>query len=118
MMAPDPGQHLCLAQLQKELEPMLLRVWPWLLAMLASAALAEPLRIGFGTHKPPYVFEGENRGLEYDIVAAAVRAAGDSLEVHYAPQERLHLALGRGELDGIATTNAYSGIRAHYSAPY
>ena len=94
------------------------RAWLWLVLLLAPVACAESLRIGFGTHKPPYVFEGEHRGLEYDIVAAAVRAAGYDLEVHYAPMERLHLALRRGELDGIATTNRHSGIVAHYSATY
>lgn len=86
--------------------------------LLALDARAELLRIGFGTHKPPYVFENEARGLEYDIVAAAARAAGFTLEVHYAPMERLHLALRRGDLDGIATTNEHSGIEAFYSASY
>jgi polar amino acid transport system substrate-binding protein len=97
---------------------MLLRAWPWLFLLLAPNVMAESLRIGFGTHKPPYVFEGESRGLEHDIVAAALRAAGYELEVRYAPMERLHLALSRGDLDGIATTNAYSGLAAHYSEPY
>lgn len=90
----------------------------WGLMLLASGVMAEPLRIGFGTHKPPYIFENEERGLEYDIIAAAVRAAGFSLEARFAPMERLHLALSRGELDGIATTNSQSGIEAYYSAPY
>jgi polar amino acid transport system substrate-binding protein len=95
------------------------RAWLSLFLLLAPAVMAEPpLRIGFGTHKPPYVFENELRGLEYDIVAAAARAAGYELEVHYAPMERLHLALSRGALDGIATTNAFSGLDAHYSEPY
>lgn len=97
---------------------MLLRAGLGVLLLLALEASAEPLRIGFGTHKPPYVFENEARGLEYDIVAAAARAAGFTLEVHYAPMERLHLALRRGDLDGIATTNAHSGIEAYYSAAY
>ncbi|WP_068825649.1 substrate-binding periplasmic protein [Pseudomonas sp. BMS12] len=97
---------------------MYLRAWPLLCLLLAPVAMAETLRIGFGTHKPPYVFEGENRGLEFDIVAAALRAAGYQMEVRHAPMERLHLALRRGELDGIATTNPHSGIEAHYSAPY
>ncbi|WP_252273895.1 substrate-binding periplasmic protein [Pseudomonas subflava] len=97
---------------------MLLRVWPWLWILLAPAVVAEPLRIGFGTHKPPYVFEGEDRGIEYEIVTAAVQAAGYEMDARYAPMERLHLALERGDLDGIATTNAYSGIQAHYSEPY
>ncbi|UUY06739.1 ABC transporter substrate-binding protein [Pseudomonas sp. J452] len=86
--------------------------------LLASGVMAEPLHIGFGTHKPPYIFENEARGLEYDIVAAAVSAAGFTLEARYAPMERLHLALRRGELDGIATTNPQSGIEAYYSVPY
>ena len=92
----------------------------WLLGVmsLAPGVMAEPLRIGFGTHKPPYIFEHEARGLEYDIVAAAIAAAGFTLEAHYAPMERLHLALRRGDLDGIATTNAQSGIQAFYSTPY
>lgn len=94
------------------------RVWPWLMLLLAPAALAEPLRIGFGTHKPPYVFEGEARGLEYEIVVAAVRAAGYEPQVHYAPMERLHFSLRHGELDGIATTNPRSGIPAYYSDTY
>ena len=94
------------------------RCWLWGLMLLASGVMAEPLRIGFGTHKPPYIFENEARGLEYDIVAAAVSAAGFTLEAYYAPMERLHLALRRGELDGIATTNPQSGIQAYYSQPY
>ncbi len=86
------------------------------LSMLAVGG--EPLRLGFGTHKPPYVFEGEPRGLEYEIVVAAARQAGFTVEVHYAPMERLHLLLRRGELDAIATTNQRSGVSAFYSEPY
>ncbi|MDX5372847.1 MAG: transporter substrate-binding domain-containing protein [Pseudomonadaceae bacterium] len=97
---------------------MPLRVWLCSLLLVAPLLQAETLLIGFGTHKPPYIYEGEARGLEFEIVAAAVRAAGYQLEVRHAPMERLHLALRRGELDGIATTNSLSGIQAHYSATY
>ncbi|MFG0382100.1 substrate-binding periplasmic protein [Pseudomonas sp. zbq_18] len=93
-------------------------LWPLLFALCVPVASAETLRIGFGTHKPPYVFEGEHRGLEFDIVAAALREAGYDMDVRHAPMERLHLALRRGELDAIATTNPRSGIEAHYSATY
>lgn len=97
---------------------MPVRLWVCLLLLFAPLVQGETLRIGFGTHKPPYVFEGEARGLEYDIVAAAVRAAGYDMQARHAPMERLHLSLRRGELDGIATTNTHSGIQAHYSATY
>jgi polar amino acid transport system substrate-binding protein len=88
------------------------------LASLAVQTWASSLRIGFGTHKPPYIFEAERRGLEYDIVAAAIREAGFAIEPHHAPMERLHLMLRRGEIDGIATTHEGSGVDAAYSDVY
>lgn len=93
-------------------------LWLFCLLSLSLSVSAQTLRLGFGTHKPPYVFEGEERGLEYDIVVAAAQRAGFAAEVHYAPMERLHLMLRRGEIDAIATTNEHSGIGAFYSAVY
>lgn len=94
--------------------------WLSALVLLCSSlmAVAAPLRFGFGTHKPPYVFEGEPRGLEFEIVTAAAAKAGFVIEVLYAPMERLHLLLRRGQIDAIATTNDNSGVPAFYSAPY
>src|SRR5690606_3751045 len=117
VMAPKGMMAVCSPQCSRE-ECMRSRIWPWLCLLLAPLVIAEPLRIGFGTHKPPYVFEGEDHGLEYDIVVAALRSAGYSPQAHYAPMERLHLQLRRGELDGIATTSPNSGIQAHYSDTY
>lgn len=98
------------------------RMYKWLLALgmlwLSMAASADPFRVGFGTHKPPYIFEGQPRGLEYDLVAAALRSVGYQLEAYYAPMERLHLMLRRGDIDCIATTNEQSGVAAYYSTPY
>jgi len=79
---------------------------------------AEPLLVGFGINKPPYVFEFEGRGLEFDLVTAAFREAGDEVEPYYAPAERLHLMLKRGDLDAVTTTNKASGISAFYSDSY
>jgi polar amino acid transport system substrate-binding protein len=79
---------------------------------------AETLRMGFGSNKPPYIFENEQRGLEYEIVVAALESAGfQVLQPYYAPMERLHLRLKRGELDGIATTQDDGGA-AFYSDVY
>ncbi|MHA6493977.1 substrate-binding periplasmic protein [Pseudomonas borbori] len=94
----------------------------WLLGftlLFASQLLmAEHLRLGFGTHKPPYIFENEPRGLEYEIINAAATLAGLQVEVFYAPMERLHLLLQRDQVDAIATTSERSGVSAFYSDPY
>ncbi|WP_269533543.1 ABC transporter substrate-binding protein [Chitinimonas sp. BJYL2] len=90
-------------------------VW---LTLLLPAVYAETLTIGFGSHKPPYVFENEARGLEYEIVVTALRQAGYEVKAIYAPMERLHRMLPQGTIDGITTTNPFSGIEAHYSQPY
>lgn len=90
-----------------------------LVAMLLSLSVsAQTLRLGMGTDKPPYIFENQGRGLEYDIVVMAAERAGFQVQVEYAPMERLHLKLRRGEIDAIATTNQRSGVTAFYSAPY
>ncbi|MGQ7959070.1 substrate-binding periplasmic protein [Pseudomonas sp. SP16.1] len=95
------------------------RCWVGLaLLWLATGAFGETLRIGFGSHKPPYVFEGEPRGLEYELVDRAARLAGFEMEAYYAPMERLHLMLQRGEIDGITTTSERSGVQAYYSQVY
>ncbi len=79
----------------------------------------ETLRMGFASHKPPYIFENQPRGLEYDIVVAALKSAGfQLLPPYYAPMERLHLRLARGDLDAIATTSPQSGVQAFYSDAY
>ncbi len=89
-----------------------------ILACLSTAAVAEVLHVGFGTHKPPYVYEGEPRGLEYELVERAARNAGFQVTAYYAPMERLHLMLRRGEIDAIATTHERSGVEAFYSDVY
>jgi len=88
------------------------------LTCLTVTAAAEVLHVGFGTHKPPYVFEGEPRGLEYELVDRAAHNAGFEVTAYYAPIERLHLMLRRGEIDAITTTHERSGVEAFYSDVY
>ena len=83
-----------------------------------SQSIAATLRVGFGASKPPYVYEHESRGLEYDLVAAALREGGDELRPYYAPAERLHRMLKQGELDAMATTGSASDLGAFYSDSY
>ena len=93
-----------------------------LLLLISSAATAaggsDVLRIGFGTNKPPYVFENEKRGLEYDIVVGAAKKAGFDVQPVFAPLTRLRHMLAEHEVDAITTTGPQSGESACYTAPY
>lgn len=94
--------------------------WLWVCCLLSCSLTvsAQGLRVGFGTHKPPYIFENQARGLEYDIVMTAAQRGGLQPEAHYAPMERLNLMLRKGQLDVIATTNERSGGANFYSDVY
>jgi polar amino acid transport system substrate-binding protein len=93
-------------------------LWVFFLLVFSLMASAQSLRVGFGTHKPPYIFEDQARGLEYDIVMAALQRGGLEPEAHYAPMGRLNLMLSKGQLDVIATTNERSGGAIFYSDAY
>lgn len=94
--------------------------WMWVCCLLlcSLSVSAQDLRIGFGTHKPPYVFENQARGLEHDIVMAAAQRGGLAPVAYYAPMERLNLMLSKGQLDVIATTSERSGGVIFYSDAY
>lgn len=94
------------------------RLWWGALLWLSTWVQAETLHVGFGTDKPPYVYEGEPRGLEYELVNRAASNADFAVDAYYAPLERLHLMLRRGEIDAIATTHERSGVDAFYSDVY
>ncbi|MFT6430711.1 MAG: polar amino acid transport system substrate-binding protein [Halopseudomonas sp.] len=84
------------------------------LILFPPASFAEVLMVGFGTHKPPYVYEGENKGLEYELVEAALADAGIEIHGYYAPLEGLHRMLANKEPHAMATTNETSGVIAYY----
>lgn len=64
---------------------------------------AKEVTIGFGISKPPYVIAETKSGLEYEIIDAALKAAGHSLNPSFAPQTRGELYLKAKEIDGAAT---------------
>ncbi|WP_298187695.1 transporter substrate-binding domain-containing protein [uncultured Pseudomonas sp.] len=93
-------------------------LWVFFLLACSLTASAQSLRVGFGTNKPPYIFENQARGLEYDIVMAAAQRGGLQPVAYYAPMERLNRMLRKGQLDVIATTNELSGGANFYSNAY
>ena len=93
-------------------------LWMWVLLFISLTASAQSLRFGFGTHKPPYIYENQARGLEYDIVLAAASLCGLEVEPYYAPMERLSMMMRKGQLDAMATTNERNGDSPFYSDVY
>lgn len=77
---------------------------------MSTPVMAGPLAFGFSSGKPPYVFDHEARGLEYEIIEASFNNAGIEFEARYLPIDRLHLSLERGDLDAVASTNVQGGL--------
>lgn len=73
------------------------------------SAYAEELVIGFSYAKPPYVFAqsprqtGDRRGIEIEIVEAALAERDHSFEPRFYSYNRLNDALKSGKVDAIAT---------------
>jgi len=93
-------------------------LWVGVLLIASLTASAQSLRFGFGTHKPPYIYENQGRGLEYDIVMTAAELGGLKVEPYYAPMERLSMMMRKGQLDAVATTHERNGDSPFYSDVY
>ena len=77
-----------------------LQLFAWLIVQPVSA---HELKVAFDQDKAPYLWvEGrEIKGLEYDIVMAALAASGDSVSAVLLPNRRVSAALTLGEADAV-----------------
>ncbi len=57
-----------------------------------STACADSVSMAFSHNIPPYIFQKENKGIEIDVIAAALAYKGHSLEPRYFPLSRIPLA--------------------------
>lgn len=92
----------------------------WLVIALAfgAAVQAAEVRIAFGQSLAPFADEETGRGVEIDIIRAALQAAGHRLVPGFMPQARVPLALADRQFDGAATLTSDSGVVAAYSGVY
>ena len=81
----------------KLLTPLLLL----LTSMLSGQLQATPLKVGVSFAIPPYVIEGENRGIELDLLKAAFAGSGYEPSFEYLPLERTFRLFESGKLDAI-----------------
>ena len=87
----------------------------------ATAGLARELHVAFGQEKAPYIWVEDDRvkGLEYDIVRAALAATGDTLTATTLPNRRVSIALSGEEYDMVTGMQLnQAGETAFYSDEY
>ena len=87
----------------------------------AQAGPASDLKMAFDQEKAPYVWSEESRikGLELDIVSAALSASGHTVTPSILPNRRVAVALSLGEADGVTgMQQGDAGEKAFYSDFY
>jgi polar amino acid transport system substrate-binding protein len=89
--------------------------WLW-----ANACPAHDLRVAFGQEKAPYLWveNDQVKGLEYDIVRAALTAAGDGLVPVTLPNRRVTIGLSGDEFDMVTGMQTGQAGDAFYSDDY
>lgn len=73
------------------------------LSLVSAPLSARELLIAFGIDKPPFVFGQERRGLEIDIVRAALAGKGYTVRVAHVANLRLQIAIREMGVDGAAS---------------
>lgn len=94
------------------------RWWIVLLLLVCAHAQSADVRIAFGQSLAPYADEKTGKGLEIDIIRAALKVVGHTLSPVFLPQARVPLAMRDAQFDGAATLTPDSGVAGAYSEVY
>jgi len=80
--------------------------------------MAEPLTVGMGLNKPPYVMEGGKAGLEVEIVQQAFAAVGYAIQAQQLPPARGLMLQRAGQLDVLLSVDEGIGGNGYFSESY
>ena len=72
-----------------------------LLAFSAQLSFAKELEMAFSKDIPPYIFQQQNKGIEIDIISAALAHKGHTLNPLYFPLGRIPLAFQERQVDAV-----------------
>ena len=89
-----------------------------LFAAFCGAAWAQPLTVGMGLNKPPYVMDGGQAGLEVEIARQAFQAVGLSMQAQQFPPSRGLMVFRAGQLDVLLTVDEGIGGDGFFSEVY
>ncbi len=73
----------------------------FVMAFFSSIASAKDILMAFGQNIPPYVFEKHDKGIEIDIISAALAFKGHTLKPLYFPLARIPIAFRNNQVDAI-----------------
>ena len=84
----------------------------------ARPALADDVSVVIGFSLSPYVIADEQRGMEYDIVKAALALEGHTMVPQYVPLGRVSKVMEAGRADAAMTQRPEAGLTAQFSDIY
>jgi polar amino acid transport system substrate-binding protein len=85
---------------------------------LRAAGTAKTLTIGSPLDSPPFVYEGEGRGVEMDLISAVVKKMGYAVVWRYLPPKRIRHQVTQREIDLGIRSQALPQDKLFYSKPY
>lgn len=81
-------------------------------------AVAKPVTILFGVDRPPYIFGREAKGIDYEIVKAALEGKGYEMKALHSPNVKGLKELRLGKVQGMVGVAAGIDKRLFFSQPY
>lgn len=76
------------------------------------------LVVGSPLNSPPFVYEGEGRGIEMDLVASIVKKMGYGLVWRHLPPKRIQHQVLQREINVGIRSQSRPGDKLFYSKPY
>lgn len=76
------------------------------------------LTIGSALNRPPYIIEDAESGLEIDIIKAAFKEIGQSVNFKFYSRKCQVLYFNKDRLDAVMTMSTLNGIRGYWSESY
>jgi len=88
------------------------------LLILPTYAFPASITIGSALNRPPYIIEDAESGLEIDIVNAAFKEMGQSVNFKFYSRKRQVLYFNKDRLDAVMTMNPANGVDGYWSNDY
>ncbi|MEM6190107.1 substrate-binding periplasmic protein [Shewanella scandinavica] len=88
------------------------------LLILPTYAFSASITIGSALNRPPYIIEDAESGLEIDIIKAAFKEMGQSVNFKFYSRKRQILYFNKDRLDAVMTMNPANGVDGYWSNDY